>query len=366
MSSIAMSPVVTVLIPMLNEERCIARCLDSILANEYPKERLEILVIDGMSTDSSEEIVRKYTERYSFLRLLKNPKRIQTVALNIGLAEAKGEIIIRMDAHTTYTQDYIHQCVSLLQTTGADNVGGVQRAVGEGYVSDTIALATTLLFGIGDARFRYSEREEWVDTVYLGAWHKRTLDSLGGGFNEEWVVNEDYELNYRLRKNGGKILLSPRIRCQYHVHGSLKSLLRQYFRYGLWKVKTLVAHPDSLRWRQIVPPLFVLALFVSLVLIPVSWVVGVIIPGIYTITNLAVSFWTAHSHGWRYLPLIPFVFAILHLSWGAGFWVGLVLFGVPRLSLSSLLRSLRAPERERGYDPERKGRYRKNINKMKC
>lgn len=343
MSSTAMPPVVSVLIPMRNEEHCIARCLDSVLANDYPKDRLEILVIDGMSTDWSREIIRKYTEGYPFLRLLKNPKCIQAAALNIGLGEARGEIILRMDAHTTYAQDYIRECVSLLQTTDAANVGGAQRAVGSGYVSHTVAIATTLPFGIGDARFRYSDQEEWVDTVYLGAWYKKTLDALGG-FNEEWVVNEDYELNYRLRQAGGKILLSPKICCHYYVRGSLKALVCQYFHYGLWKVKTLVAHPDSLRWRQIVPPLFVLTLVISLVLLPVFWLVGVVVPGLYAITNLAVSFWTARRRGWRYLPLLPFVFAILHLGWGAGFWIGLVLFGVPRLSWRSLLHIFRAPE----------------------
>jgi len=343
MNSTITPPVVSVLIPMRNEEHCIARCLDSILANDYPKERLGILVIDGMSTDWSQEIVRKYTERYSFLRLLKNPKCIQAVALNIGLGEAKGEIILRMDAHATYAQDYIRQCVGLLQGTDAANVGGVQRAVGSGYVSNIIAIATNLPFGIGDARFRYSDREELVDTLYLGAWYKKTLEALGG-FNEEWVVNEDYELNYRLRQVGGKILLSPKIRCQYYVRGSLKALVRQYFRYGLWKVKTLVAHPDSLRWRHLVPPLFVLTLVVSIALIPVLWVVGVMVPGLYVITNLVVCFRTARRRGWRYLSLLPFVFAILHLGWGAGFWVGLLLFGVPRLSLRSLIHTFHAPE----------------------
>ena len=364
MSSTAM-PMVSVLIPIRNEQRYIARCLDSILANDYPKNGLEILVIDGMSTDRSREIVQGYIRSYPFIKLLENPKRIQASAMNIGVGEAGGEIIVRMDAHTDYVSDYIRQCVTILQTTDASNIGGVQRAVGTDYISDTIAIAMTLPFGIGNARFRYSDQEEWVDTVYLGAWYKKTLDALGG-FNEEWVVNEDYELNYRLRQAGGKILLSPKICCHYYVRGSLKTLVHQYFRYGLWKVKTLVAHPDSLRWRHLVPPLFVLSLVVSSALIPVFWVASVMVLGLYIITNLAVSFWTVRRRGWRYLPLLPFVFAILHVSWGVGFWVGLVLFRIPHFSLSSLLRSLRAPERERGYDPERKGRHRKNINKMKC
>jgi len=288
----------------------------------------------------SKEIIGEYAKRYPFLRLFKNPKCIQAAGLNIGLKEAKGEIIVRMDAHSTYAEDYISQCVNLLRTTDASNVSGVQRAVGTGYVSDVIAIATTFPFGTGDARFRYSDREEWVDTVYLGAWYKKAVEALGG-FNEEWAVNEDYEINYRLRKAGGRVLLSPKIRCQYYVRGSLIALLHQYFRYGLWKVKTLVAHPDSLRWRHLVAPLLVLFLVFSFAIIPVHVTVGAVVPGFYVMANVAASFLAVQHRGWRYLPLLPLIFGILHLSWGAGFWVGLFVFGIPRLSLKSFLHSLR-------------------------
>jgi len=338
-------PSVSVLIPIRNEEKSIARCLDSILANGYPRDRLEILVIDGESNDCSQKTVDKYINEYPFIKLLNNPKRIQAAGLNIGLKEAKGEIIIRMDAHATYAQDYILQCVNLLQITGASNVGGMQRGVGSGYVSGAIAIATTTPFGIGDARFRYSEKEEWVDTVYLGAWYKKTLESLGG-FNEEWVVNEDYELNYRLRQAGGKILLSPKIRCHYYVRGSLRDLFHQFFRYGFWKVRTLVAHPESLRWRHLVPPVFVLAIILSIGLLAVSWPAALIVPGLYVIANLAFCFSTVWRRGWLYLPLLPIVFGILHIGWGVGFWLGLARFGVPRLTLRSLIDAFRFPQRK--------------------
>ena len=250
-------PRVTVVIPMRNEESSIGECLTSVLSSDYPTERLEVLVIDGRSSDGSRGIVSQFAARHSGIRLVDNPGVIQAAALNIGLREAGGEIIIRMDAHAIYGPDYIRQCVIALETTGASNVGGAQRAVGANYVGNVIASDTTSPFGAGDARFRHSERSEWVDTVYLGAWHKRTLEDVGG-FNEEWTVNEDYELNYRLRRSGGKILLTPNIRCQYRVRPSLRTLARQYFRYGFWKVKTLVAYPKSLRWRQLAAPAFVL------------------------------------------------------------------------------------------------------------
>src|SRR2546430_1379953 len=154
-------PRASVIIPMRNEERYVARCLDSVLANDYPQDRLEILVVDGMSIDHSREIVRRYGERHRFIRLLNNPRRIQAAAVNIGLREAQGEIVVRMDAHTRYAPDYIRKCVELLRTAGAGNVGGLQRAVGADYFSHAIAVAISTPFGIGNAYFRYAEREMW-------------------------------------------------------------------------------------------------------------------------------------------------------------------------------------------------------------
>lgn len=337
-----MSPFVSIIIPCRNEEKFIEKCLDSIIAQDYPKNKLEVLVIDGMSSDRSREIVENYAKGHSFIRLLENPKRIVPTALNIGIREAKGEIIVWMSAHSTFAPDYIRQCISALQTTGAANVGGTLQALGTGYISNAIAVAATSPFGIGDARYRYSNREEWVDTVFPGTWRKETLQKLGG-FNEEWVVNQDYELNYRLRQAGGKILLSPKVKCQYYVRGSLKTLARQYFRYGFWKVKTLVAHPDSLRWRQLVPPVFVLGLLVSLALLLVSRLGGLIIPGAYILANLVTSFLIAWRRGLKYLPIIPFIFATIHLSWGLGFWVGIIRFGIPRLHLKSIIQAFRSP-----------------------
>lgn len=335
-------PVVSVLVPMRNEERCITRCLDSILQTDYSKEKLEILVINGMSTDRSSQIVQSFCQQCSLIRLLDNRRKIQAAALNLGLGQAKGQVIIRMDAHTTYAPDYIRQCVAALQTTGAANVGGLQKAVGTGYLSNVIAVAFSLPFAAGDAKYRYSDTEQWVDTVYLGAWHSQTLRDLGG-FNEEWAINEDYELNYRLRRNGGRILLSPKIDCRYYVRGSLSNLANQYVRYGFWKVKTVAAHPGSLRWRQLACPAFVAALVLSAALTPFYPMYAAIVPAAYIITNLTASFWAAAHRGLWYLPLLPFVFAVMHISWGAGFWAGLAALGLPRLAPRSFLNTLLKP-----------------------
>lgn len=328
-------PMVSVIIPMLNEEEFIAPCLDSVLKNDYPHNRLEVLVIDGGSTDNSVAIVQKYTSRYPFIKLINNPKKIQACALNIGLAKARGAIIIRMDAHTVYEADYIRQCVGLLQSNRADNIGGVQRPVGTNYMTNVIALATSSPFGTGDAKFRYATKEAYVDTVYLGAWYKKTLEQLGG-FNEEWVINEDYELNYRLRAAGGRILLSPQIRCWYYVRGSLGKLARQYFRYGMWKVKTLVKHPTSLRWRQLAAPALIAGLLLSIFLIIMGWPLGWVLPGIYVMGTLIATTLISFKKGFRYFPILPIVFFILHFSWGIGFYFGLLRFGLPKISVKTI------------------------------
>ena len=332
-------PLVSVIVPVRNEQEHIIQCLTSILGNDYPQECLEILVVDGMSTDRSREIIRRYAQDSPRIRLVDNPKRIQAAAMNIGIREAKGDVIIRIDAHTVYGSDYISQCVKLLQDTVAANVGGVQHAVGTNYVTSAIALAITSPFGVGDAKFRYASEHAWVDTVYLGAWHKRTLEAVGG-FAEEWVINEDYELNYRLRRNGGKILLAPQVRCQYRVRESLYGLAHQYFWYGVWRVKTMVAHPGSVRWRQLVPPLFVASFLISLASLPLLGAWGLVIPGFYAMATVTASVHGARRGGWRYLPVLPAVFGTLHFSWGTGFYVGILRWGLPRVQLRRSLQNL--------------------------
>ncbi len=340
-------PYVSIIIPIRNEEQYISACLDSILTNDYPHDRLEILLLDGMSTDSSRLIEECYAKAYPFIRLLNNPRRIQVAALNAGIQAANGELIIRLDAHSTYAADYIRRCIELLQTTEADNVGGVQSAVGTNYMSRCIAIATKSRFAVGDAYYRFAEKPMWVDTVYLGAWRKVTLDDLGG-FDETLEVNEDYELNYRLRMSGGKILLSPTIRCRYFVRDSLRKLIRQYFRYGFWKEKTLLVHPASLRWRQLVPPIFVACLMVCVVITFFSYPIGLALPLLYGFINLLVSVMAVRKHGRVHFPVLPIIFALIHISWGTGFLWGVVRHGPPRIGWKALRESLRDPVRYEG------------------
>ena len=320
-------PVVTVIIPMRNEGDHVRPCLEAVLAQDYPPEQMEVLVVDGRSTDHSREVVAEYAARYPHLRLLDNPRRITPAALNVGIIQSRGRYLVRVDAHTVIAPDYVRQCVTLLESTDAANVGGRMQPVGQTYIGQAVALSTTSLFGIGDSRFHYDTRKQYVDTVYMGAFRRKIFDQVGL-FDEELIRNQDYELNIRIRRAGGKILLGPDIVSYYTPRSSLCGLWRQYFQYGRWKVRTLQKHPYSLRWRQAVPPLFVGVFWGSLLLgifWPAVFWLFALVTGCYLLANLVASTIVASRGGWGYFPLLPIVFATIHFAWGLGFWRGLII-----------------------------------------
>ena len=315
-------PLVTVVVPMRNEAGGIVACLESILASTPPGHDLELLVLDGESTDRSAELVGALAQRDPRVRLIDNPARLQADAFNIGLAQARGRYLVRMDAHTLYEPDYIAECVRLLEETGAANVGGVQRATGSNATSRAIAAAVSSRFAAGDAAYRHATDPAWVDTVYLGAWRTSTLRELGG-MRPGWAVNEDYEMNVRLRAAGGRIYLSPSIRSTYFVRGSLSKLARQYVRYGFWKVRTLRMHPGSVRWRQLVAPTFALSLLLTPLTIALlgPWL-GTLHLMAYAVANLAASVIVASRTAWQHLLRLPAIFLLIHAGWGFGFLAG--------------------------------------------
>jgi glycosyltransferase involved in cell wall biosynthesis len=325
---------------MRNEKDYINKCLESVINNDYPLEQLEIIVIDSQSDDGSREIVEKYAKKHPSIKLIDNPKITTPAGVNLGLRASKGDVIIWMSAHAQYEPDYIRESVRLLRNTDAGCVSGVLQTEGDGYIGKAIAVALSSRFAIGDAQYRYSTRQTWTDTAFGGAWHRKTLEELDG-FDEDWIINADYELHYRLRQSGRKILLSPKIRSRYFCRSSIPQLLQQYFRYGSWKIKTLVAHPTSLRWRQLASPALVIGILLSLPMLAYSQWLGLALPIVYGITLMAMSLRSAASRGWRYLPLLPIVFAAVHLAWGSGFLYGLHRFGLPRLTLESLVLAFR-------------------------
>ncbi len=230
-------PLVSVIVPCRNEGKWIGKCLQSILNNDYPRDCLEILVVDGMSGDDTRREVEAAAALHSGVRLLDNPRRITPVAMNLGIAAASGSVIVRMDAHVEYPSDYISSLVALLEKSGADNVGGVcQTLPGDGTImARAVALGMSHPLGVGNSHFRIgASQDRWVDTVPFGCYRREVFQRIGL-FDEDLVRNQDDELNLRLIKHGGRILLSPRIVCKYFARESLAKLWRMYYQYGYFK-----------------------------------------------------------------------------------------------------------------------------------
>ena len=322
-------PLVSVILPIRNESAYIERGLFAILAQNYPVACMEILIADGMSTDDTRKIIKDFAALHPQIeiRIFDNPGRIVPVGMNIALSHANGEVIVRVDGHCIIAPDYIRKCVEHIQKDGVDGVGGPMESIGETQMAKAIAIGMSSSFGVGNSAFRtMSGRSMLADTVPFPAYTREIIERVGF-YDEELVRNQDDEYNYRIRKLGGKILLADDVRSTYFSRTSLKGLWRQYYQYGFWKVRVLQKHTRQMSIRQFVPPAFVLALVSSAMFIfppilrPFSSIVL-----LYLVANLSASLWTASKRSWASLPLLPFIFAILHLSYGLGFLIGLVKF----------------------------------------
>ncbi len=322
-------PTVTIIMPVRNEANYIYKSLQAVLQQDYPVEQVEILVIDGMSTDETRAIVADMQQKCPNIFLLDNPGKIAPTALNIGLQKAQGEIIVRVDGHCVIQPDYVRQCVHFLTNENVDGVGGPMETIGETLTAQAIALAMSSPFGVGGSAFRtVKDRKMLVDTVAFPAYKKATIRKAGL-FDEELIRNQDDEYNYRLREMGGTILMTPEIRSRYYSRGNLKSLWKQYFQYGFWKVRVMQKHPHQMSLRQFVPPLFVASILIftvsSLFSKIARFFLGLIL-ALYTLANLSASLITASKKGWGYFRYLPLIYAILHFSYGFGFLKGLARF----------------------------------------
>jgi glycosyltransferase involved in cell wall biosynthesis len=302
----------------------------SVLEQDYPLDCIEIFIADGMSVDNTRSLIREFSAVYSQLniQILDNPGKIVPIGINIALRQAKGEIIIRVDGHCIIASDYVRRCVERIQNDGIDGVGGPMESIGETQLSRAIAIGMSSTFGVGNSAFRtLSGKTMLVDTVPFPAYTRKIIERAGY-YDEELVRNQDDEYNYRIRGLGGKILLAEDVRSTYFSRTSWAGLWRQYFQYGYWKVRVLQKHPRQMSLRQFVPPAFVLALLcsIALALFPIIRPFSMIIPLLYLIVNIVASLWVASKHGWNYFGWLPFVFAILHLSYGLGFLIGFVKF----------------------------------------
>ena len=325
---------VSIIIPCRNEEKFIEKVIKNILNQTYPKDRMEVLFIDGMSEDKTYEIIKIYTRKYSFIRLLKNPYKYVPHAMNIGIKNAKGDIIIRMDAHSEYPLDYIEKLVYWLKKLKADNVGGVCITIPKNNTEKgkAISLAISHPFGVGASMFRVVKnlkQPKRVDTVPFGCYPKKIFSKIGL-YDEDLIRNQDDELNARLIKNGGKIFLLPDVRIKYFARDSLKKVAKMFYQYGYFKplVNLKIGKPATIR--QLFPPLFVFfLLFPVLVspLYPKLAFISLITFFSHTILNMYFSLkLSIREKNISLLPFLFITFLVIHISYGIGYIKGLIDF----------------------------------------
>lgn len=337
---------ISVIVPCRNEARYIDAFLRNVLAQRLGSLAIEILVADGESEDGTHEIIEAWASRDGRIRLIDNPGRVVSTGLNSAIRCSRGSTIVRMDVHTEYAQDYLAQCVATLTKSGADNVGGPWRAAGNGYWQTAVALAFQSPFSSGGAGSHRLDYEGPVDSVYLGCWRRDAFDRFGM-FDEELVRNQDDELNLRIIRGGGKVWQNPEIRSSYHPRASLQKLFAQYAQYGYWKVRVIQKHRIPASVRHLAPALFVAALGLSLLLSPLSAIslfVFLGLSGSYVLANMLASLTVCARPGkWRYLPVMPLVFAGFHFGYGVGFLRGLWDFIVRKRAHEKYSRLTRTP-----------------------
>ena len=318
--------------PVRNEADFIERSLASVLQQNYPHELLEIVIADGASTDDTVDRILKLSARSDIkVKTVQNPKKIAPAALNIAIANAVGDIFVRVDGHCEIESDYVANCVKHLMSGTADGVGGPIETIGSGLQAEAISLAMSSKFGVGGSAFRtVHDREMYTDSVAFPGYTRKMIERAGP-FNEELVRNQDDEYNYRIRKLGGRILLSPDIRSKYYSRSTFRSLWSQYFQYGYWKIRVLQMHPKQMSPRQFVPFIFIFSTLIlgllSIFFDAPKWaLIGIVVA--YVAANLIASSNIARTR----ILMIPFLsssFAILHVSYGLGFLLGIAAI-VPR------------------------------------
>ena len=327
-----MTPTVSVVVPTYNAKDAIEACIASLQRQDYPLERLEIVVADGSSTDGSAEAARRLAiaQPHPRVRVIVNPKGNTAAGLNRGIEAATGDVIVRLDAHSEAPPDYVRRNVEVLLSSGADYVGGKPNNVGHGYWGEAIALAMASRFGVG-VHFRTSSDPGDVDTVAFGAFRRETFRRIGP-FDEDLIYSEDNEYTHRIRAGGGRIYFHPAIQFTYHPRRSLPALFRQYRNYGWGRMRHVVRDGAGASIRHFVPMAFVGALGVlgiaSFASTAARFALGALV-GVYLVCAAVISARIALAAGLRYWPVLPLVFGCLHVGYGIGQWQAVLgrLFG---------------------------------------
>lgn len=324
-------PFVSVIMPVRNEADFIEQALKSILDSDYPAEKMEVLVVDGASDDDTRPIVERLAASDARIKILDNPRRIVPTAMNIALKEMRGEVFIRIDGHAKIPADFISKSIECLKEhPDAWIVGGYIETVAKDFFGRAIAAAMCSPIGVGNARFRLGDYEGWIDTLAFGAHHKWVVDKIGY-FDEELVRNQDDEFNLRIILAGGKIWMSKSIRSTYFSRTSLGKLWRQYFQYGFWRIRTFQEHKRPAAMRQLVPLLFVLSILflgVTGLFWRLFWYLLETEMIFYVMALFVGAFIVGIKSGWRFVPIAPLVFVILHFAYGLGCLWGVIRFSV--------------------------------------
>jgi succinoglycan biosynthesis protein ExoA len=321
-----MLPKVSVIVPCYNEQSTIRLLLEALHEQTYPHAGMEVLISDGLSTDGTRDVIAAFQRDFPDLsvRIVDNARRSIPAALNRAIEASRGEIILRLDGHSKPYPNYVERCVSSHEEGRGANIGGVwEIRPGAGtWIAESIAAAAAHPLGVGDALYRHARRAAEVDTVPFGSF-RRTLIEQVGFFDESLLTNEDYEFNARVRMSGGKIWLDPSIRSVYFARSTLLELARQYWRYGFWKWRMLRRYPGTLRWRQALPPLFVLSLLSLAVLSLFVPLAGILLVGellVYFSIMIFAGFRAAVQQRQAFLVAgLPLAIAAMHISWGSGF-----------------------------------------------
>ncbi|MCJ7695821.1 MAG: glycosyltransferase family 2 protein, partial [Anaerolineaceae bacterium] len=321
---------VSVIIPCLNEGRTIRLLLQALYDQTFDHQKMEIVIADGMSQDNTRNEIMDFTDSHKNLsiRVIDNPTKTIPSGLNHAIQASTGEILIRMDAHSIPQPDYVERCVTALEENKGDNVGGVWdiKSQTDTWLARSIAAAASHPLAVGDAHYRFTDKAGFVDTVPFGAFKRSVVNNIGG-FDETLLTNEDYEFNTRLRQSGGKIWLDPQIRSAYFARKNLSELSTQYQRYGFWKAQMLKRYPNTLRWRQALPPVFVLSLLIFAIagiFVPLVHYIFLAEVILYLLILILVGIQVAFKQKKFGMILgIPLAISTMHLSWGTGFLRGI-------------------------------------------
>jgi len=321
-------PPVSVVMPVLNEERHLEEAVGRVLDQDYPGQ-LEVVLAIGPSKDRTQEIAENLAEQDKRVTIVPNPTGKTPAALNVGIAHATHDILVRVDGHGALTDGYITRAVEVLEETGADNVGGVMAAEGRTPTEMAVACAYRSRLGLGASTFHQGGKAGPADTVYLGVFRRAALERVGG-FDETMHRAQDWELNYRIRKTGGLIWFSPDLSVTYRPRSSLSAVAKQFFHTGQWRREVIRRHPETASKRYLAPPVAVILLAVGTILgivgliTGVSWLdLGFIAPLGYALLLIAGSLMEGRYLPWKALAWMPLVCATMHISWGLGFLIGL-------------------------------------------